>query len=131
MRFCVIEIIEASGKMDLSIIIVNWNSRDYLKKCIASILENTSNIEFEIIVIDSASFDGCDEMLRQNYPRVRFMQSDSNLGFAKANNEAFKASRRRPDAVPASFRLPVRQVPDFLTATALFRRPVCGRFPQF
>lgn len=81
--------------MDLSIIIVNWNSRDYLKQSIASILENTSGIEFEIIVIDSASFDGCDQMLRQYYPQVRFIQSNSNLGFAKANNEAFKASLGR------------------------------------
>jgi len=81
--------------MDLSIIIVNWNSRDYLQKCIASILAVIHGIKFEIVVIDSASFDGCDEMLRQCYPQVRFIQSDQNLGFAKANNEGFKVSRGR------------------------------------
>jgi len=79
--------------MDLSIIIVNWNSKDYLRKCIGSILANTTGIEFEIIVIDSASFDGCDIMLRQYFPHVQFIQSRRNLGFAKANNEAFKVSR--------------------------------------
>jgi N-acetylglucosaminyl-diphospho-decaprenol L-rhamnosyltransferase len=79
--------------MDLSIIIVNWNSKDYLRKCIASILAETRNIEFEIIVIDGASFDGTDKMLRQHYPQVRFIQSSQNIGFAKANNEAFKFSR--------------------------------------
>ena len=81
--------------MDLSIIIVNWNSKDYLDNCIASILANTQGIKFEILVIDAASFDGCDAMLRQNYPQVRFIQSGKNLGFAKANNAAFTASRGR------------------------------------
>ncbi len=81
--------------MDLSIIIVNWNSKDYLLKSIASIEAGTKGIEFEIVVIDSASFDGCDEMLRQLYPHVLFIQSDKNIGFAKANNEAFKVSHGR------------------------------------
>lgn len=78
--------------MDLSIIIVNWNSKEYLRKCIASILVETHGIEFEIVVIDNASFDGSDEMLREYYPQVRFIQSDKNLGFAKANNAASKIS---------------------------------------
>ncbi|WP_340122716.1 glycosyltransferase family 2 protein [Methylobacter svalbardensis] len=78
--------------MDLSIIIVNWNSKDYLQKCIASILSWTTDINFEIVVIDSASFDGVDEMLKRCYPQVRFIQSDRNLGFAKANNVAFRVS---------------------------------------
>jgi N-acetylglucosaminyl-diphospho-decaprenol L-rhamnosyltransferase len=81
--------------MDLSIIIVNWNSKDYLRNCIASILANTHKVEFEIIVIDSASFDGCREMLQKAYPQVRFIQSDKNIGFAAANNEAFKVSTGR------------------------------------
>jgi GT2 family glycosyltransferase len=78
--------------MDLSIIIVNWNSKDYLRKCIASIQAWTSGIEYEIVVIDNASFDGCGEMLRQHYPQVRFIQSEKNVGFAKANNAAFRES---------------------------------------
>jgi GT2 family glycosyltransferase len=78
--------------MDLSIIIVNWNSKEYLRSCIASILAKTRGIEFEIVVIDNASFDGCDQMLRQYYPQVRFIQSNHNLGFAKANNAAFRES---------------------------------------
>jgi GT2 family glycosyltransferase len=81
--------------VDLSIIIVNWNSKDYLFKSLASIEAETQGIEFEIVVLDSASFDGCDKMLRQSYPHVKFIQSGINLGFAKANNEAFKASRGR------------------------------------
>jgi hypothetical protein len=78
--------------MDLSIIIVNWKSKDYLQRCVASVIAQTSGIAYEIVVIDNASFDGVDEMLRQHYPQVRFIQSVENLGFAKANNAAFKAS---------------------------------------
>ena len=78
--------------MDLSIIIVNWNSKEYLRKCVGSILTGTRGLDFEIIVIDSASFDGCAEMLRNEFPRVRFIQSQENLGFAKANNLAFQSA---------------------------------------
>jgi GT2 family glycosyltransferase len=78
--------------MDLSIIIVNWNSKEYLRRCIASVLEKPPGVEFEIVVIDGASFDGCDKMLHELYPQVRFIQSYENLGFAKANNQAFQAS---------------------------------------
>lgn len=81
--------------MDLSVIIVNWNSKEYLCKCIASLLAQTHGLEFEIIVIDSASFDGCDRMLEEHYPHVRFLQSKENLGFGKANNAAFRLSRGR------------------------------------
>jgi len=81
--------------MDLSIIIVNWNSKEYLLKSIASVEAETNEIEFEIIVIDGGSFDGCDKALQEHFPRVLFIQSDKNLGFAKANNEAYKASTGR------------------------------------
>ncbi len=72
--------------IELSIIIVNWNSKDYLQNCIASIQENTSGIKYEIIVVDSASFDGCGDMLLNLYPQVHFIQSEHNVGFARANN---------------------------------------------
>ena len=81
-----------SIEMELSIIIVNWNSRDYLEKCLASIYANTVDIAFEIIVIDSGSFDGADRMIKEQYAQVKFIQSAANLGFAKANNRAFDAS---------------------------------------
>lgn len=81
--------------MDLSIIIVNWNSVGFLKKCLATVVAETSGVEYEILVIDSGSFDGCGEMLRRDYPQVRFIQSPENLGFARANNVAFRASRGR------------------------------------
>ena len=78
--------------MDLSIIIVNWNSAGYLRKCIASILAETQELQYEVVVIDAGSYDGCDQMIREHYPQVRFIQNPSNPGFARANNKAFKAS---------------------------------------
>jgi N-acetylglucosaminyl-diphospho-decaprenol L-rhamnosyltransferase len=81
--------------VDLSIIIVNWNSKDYLLKAVAAIEARTKALELEILVIDSGSFDGCDTLLRQLHPHVLFIQSEANIGFARANNEAFKVSRGR------------------------------------
>lgn len=78
---------------ELSIIIVNWNSKDYVRKCVRSILANTKGIEFEIVVVDGASFDGCKEMLAQEFPDVRFVQCEKNVGFARANNRGFAQSR--------------------------------------
>ena len=79
----------------LSIIIVNWNSKDYVRNCIASIRAHTSSIEYEIIVVDSGSFDGCGRMLQSIYPEVHFVQSNLNVGFARANNLGAESARGR------------------------------------
>lgn len=81
--------------MDLSIIIVNWNSKDYVRKCLQSIHANTHGIRFEIIVVDSASYDGCGEMLAREFSSVRFIQSEKNVGFATANNLGAKLAGGR------------------------------------
>ena len=78
--------------MDLSIVIVNWNCIDFLRKCLASVFANTKGLSFEVLVIDNASFDGSEEMIRKEYPHVKFIQSQENLGFARANNLAFEHS---------------------------------------
>lgn len=74
--------------MDLSIIIINWNSSQYLRECLGSIYRNSDHISFEIIVLDNGSFDGCGQMLAREYPGVIFIQSEQNLGFARGNNMA-------------------------------------------
>lgn len=76
--------------VDLSIIIVNWNSVKFLRDCLRTVFAETRGIEFEVIVLDSGSFDGCADMLPREFPQVRFIQSKDNLGFAKANNLAAK-----------------------------------------
>jgi len=81
--------------MDLSIIIVNWKSVAYLEKCLASVFANTSGVEFEVIVVDNASFDGSGEMIARLYQQVKYVQSQDNLGFAGANNLGFAHSSGR------------------------------------
>jgi len=71
--------------MDLSIIIVNWNSVSLLRKCLESIYAHSENIQFEIVVVDNASWDGSQQMVQESFPEVVFIQSEQNLGFAGAN----------------------------------------------
>jgi GT2 family glycosyltransferase len=85
----------ADAAPDLSIIIVNWNSREFLRTCIQSVIEAESGLTFEIIVVDNASFDGSGAMVKQEFPGVAFIQSDKNLGFARANNLAYARSAGR------------------------------------
>jgi GT2 family glycosyltransferase len=71
--------------MDLSIIIVNWNSIEFTKNCIASLYATTQGLNYEIIVVDNASSDDC-HTLSQTFPEVKLVRSDRNIGFARANN---------------------------------------------
>ncbi|HWR73339.1 MAG TPA: glycosyltransferase family 2 protein [Nitrospirota bacterium] len=75
---------------DLSFIIINWNTRQMLLDCIASIEQHASNLRHEIIVIDNASTDKSVEAVCHSYPRVEVIQNSHNLGFAKANNLGIK-----------------------------------------
>lgn len=72
--------------MDVSILIVNYNTRNILNHCIESIYQYTSDIKFEIIVVDNASADGSSEMIKAEYPEVILIESKENLGFGRANN---------------------------------------------
>jgi N-acetylglucosaminyl-diphospho-decaprenol L-rhamnosyltransferase len=78
--------------MDLSILIVNWNSAHYLRACLRSIYEQVKEIEFEVIVVDNASYDGSEAIVQGEFPATTFIQSEENLGFAKANNLAYRKS---------------------------------------
>lgn len=76
--------------MDLSIIIVSWNSGELLKKCLTSIFKYTEDLEFEVIVSDNGSTDGTQEMVKSNFSQVQLIENKENLGFGKANNLGFK-----------------------------------------
>lgn len=80
---------------DLSIIIVNWNSAAFVRSCLKSIYANTHCVNFEIVVVDNASYDGCDELVKKEFPEVRFVQNAQNEGFARANNLGFSHSGGR------------------------------------
>jgi GT2 family glycosyltransferase len=79
--------------MELSIIIVNWNSIEFTKNCIASIHSTTHDIDYEIIVVDNASQDDCCRIVSAAYPLVKVVSSSRNVGFARANNLGFDNSR--------------------------------------
>lgn len=73
-------------KIDVSIIIVNYNGLDYLKDCINSLYEQFGNISFEIIIVDNNSKDNSCSYIKQNFPEIILIESKINLGFGKANN---------------------------------------------
>ena len=81
--------------MDISIIIVNWNTRELLRDCIRSVYEQTVDVNFEVIVVDNASSDGSVGMLRSDFPQVYLIENKENRGFAAANNQAIAVSRGR------------------------------------
>jgi GT2 family glycosyltransferase len=81
--------------MDVSIIIVNYNTRDLLKQCINSVFEKTHGVKFEMIVVDNASSDGSQKMIKENFPYITLIESSENLGFGRANNLGFEYAKGR------------------------------------
>lgn len=79
--------------MNVSIIIVSWQVRELLEKCLKSIFNQTTDINFEVFVIDNNSQDGTVAMVENTYPEVNLIVNDENLGFAKANNQAIVKSK--------------------------------------
>jgi GT2 family glycosyltransferase len=79
--------------MDLSIVIVNWNTREILRECLYSIYKTIQRVNFEIIIVDNASVDGSVEMIKSDFKNVILIQNNENYGFAKANNIAFPIAR--------------------------------------
>ncbi len=79
--------------MDLSIIIVNWNTKDLLIQCLKSIVPTTQRLKTEVLVVDNGSTDGSEEVVKKGFPDVAFIQNDQNLGFAKANNQALRMAK--------------------------------------
>lgn len=79
--------------MDVSIVIVSYNGRDYLRRCLASTYEHTRDVEFEVIVVDNASQDGTPEMVAAEFPQVTLARRSTNGGFARGVNEGIGRAR--------------------------------------
>lgn len=77
----------------ISILIVNWNTRDLLRACLLSIRENCADVAHQIIVVDNASHDGSAQMVRDEFPKVLCLAISTNLGFAAGNNLAYRHAR--------------------------------------
>jgi GT2 family glycosyltransferase len=78
--------------IDLSIIIVSWNTQDLLHSCLSSIFKHQPRFPLQVIVVDNASNDGSREMMQKEFPVVRLLENPKNMGFAAANNQGAKTA---------------------------------------
>lgn len=72
--------------VDLGIVILNWNTRDLLKRCLETLLASEGDFTYEVVVVDNASSDGSAAMVRENFPTVKVIDSPINGGFSYGNN---------------------------------------------
>jgi len=77
----------------VSVVIVNWNTRGYLRDCLMSIRRYPAELDCEVIVVDNNSSDGSADMVATDFPEVTLIRADANLGFARANNLAMSRAR--------------------------------------
>jgi GT2 family glycosyltransferase len=79
--------------LDLSVIILSWNTCQLLEKCLTALVEFAREINFETIVIDNGSTDGSQQMVRSRFSDVRLIENEENLGFAGGNNQGIRLSK--------------------------------------
>ncbi len=80
---------------DLSIIIVNWNTKDLLRNCINSVINQTNKYSYQIFVVDNNSPDNSAQMVSSEFPHVTLIANTINYGFAKANNQALAIAKSK------------------------------------
>lgn len=81
--------------IDLSVIIVNFNTEKLLADCLRSVFSSKDDLAYEVFVVDNASADGSVKMVKKQFPQVLLLSNRENLGFAKANNQAIGKSKGR------------------------------------
>jgi GT2 family glycosyltransferase len=86
---------ERASEVDVSIIVVNWNTWKLLTECLRSLAQFRGRYVAEVIVLDNGSKDGSQEAIRREFPGVRLIENGANLGFAKANNIGIRAAKGR------------------------------------
>lgn len=116
---------------DLSLIIVSFQVRDLLERCLASLARVSTNPSTELIVIDNASTDGSADMVRERFPLVTLIENQANVGFAAANNQGLRQALGRywmllnPDTeIPAEAPNPLAQLVAFMESHP--RAGCCG-----
>lgn len=72
------------------VVIVNWNGKEMLQKCLNSFFVNTASPDFKVVVVDNASTDGSVEMLQEKFPQIKLIRNAQNTGFSKANNQGIR-----------------------------------------
>ncbi len=81
--------------LDLSIVILNFKTKEVLLDCLRSVYDQTSGIDFEVIVVDNASSDGSAEAAKKSFPKIELKINETNLGFSGGNNKGIQISRGR------------------------------------
>ena len=81
--------------IDLSVIIVNWTTRELLRACLASVKRHTTGLGYELIVVDNGSSDGSPAMVRKEFPEAVRIENPDNRGCAVANNQGIRAAKGR------------------------------------
>ncbi len=81
--------------IDLSVIVVNWNTRDLLAQCLQSVYDTAGDLACEVLVVDNGSTDGSVEMVESRFPQARLFRNAENVGFARANNQALEQIKGR------------------------------------
>jgi GT2 family glycosyltransferase len=81
--------------MDVSIIIVSWNTKELLRDCLTSVYERAGDCDYEVIVVDNASTDGSVDMLRSEFTQLILIENSENRGFAAANNQGIAIAKGR------------------------------------
>jgi GT2 family glycosyltransferase len=76
--------------MKVSIVIVNWNARDYLRECLVTIFNENFLDEYEVLLVDNASTDDSLEVIKREYPLIKIVANNENIGFSRANNQAIR-----------------------------------------
>lgn len=79
--------------MDVSIIIVNYNTCNLTRNCLKSVFEQTKDIDFEVIISDNGSKDGSIEIIKTEFPQVILIENNANIGFGAANNRGLKIAK--------------------------------------
>ncbi|MBK8022131.1 MAG: glycosyltransferase family 2 protein [Chloroflexi bacterium] len=86
--------------VDLGIVIVNWNTRDLLRKCLQTVYASQGDFSFSVVLVDNASPDGSADMVRAEFPQVTLIALDKNVGYPAGNNVGLRQlGFRGPDEV--------------------------------
>ncbi|WP_302298470.1 glycosyltransferase family 2 protein [Butyricimonas virosa] len=114
--------------IDVSIIIVSYNTREFLRECLYSLFEKTKSLSFEVVVVDNESSDSSVQMIQELFPQVKILNSGGNVGFGRANNIGIKEARGRnifllnPDTILLNNAIKI--LSDFLDSQSVVA--VCG-----
>jgi N-acetylglucosaminyl-diphospho-decaprenol L-rhamnosyltransferase len=86
---------DAVDTVDVTVCIVSWNIKDLLRDCLNSLKAQAGDVRYETIVVDNQSADGSADMVRTEFPWVKLIEPNANLGFGRANNLAYQNSKGR------------------------------------